>query len=252
MPTRTNHLPDPDYAAKSERVFGKPPDAPFLELYVPEEFRSMELLGQVLDAVWRLEREVIWARMAQLLHRDGVKGDLTEFGVYRGSSLQSLIEKFRPLGVIRRFYGFDSFQGLPPGDPEKDHAWFLAGGFQDGSKDAVRRRLQEAFGTIDNVELVEGWYSKTLPTMGDRIKEVAFARIDCDMYSSTVDVLNFLSGRLCDGAILYFDDWTHDASTGETKAFFEFAARETHRYKFERLLTVSDGALAVRVRLHKP
>jgi hypothetical protein len=112
--------------------------------------------------------------------------------------------------------------------------------------------LQEAFGTIDNVELVEGWYSKTLPTMGDRIKEVAFARIDCDMYSSTVDVLNFLSGRLCDGAILYFDDWTHDASTGETKAFFEFAARETHRYKFERLLTVSDGALAVRVRLHKP
>jgi hypothetical protein len=72
--------------------------------------------------------------------------------------------------------------------------------------------------------------------------------VDCDLYSSTADVFNFLPGRLVDGSIIYFDDWTHEVGTGEPKAFFEFAEREASRYKFERLLTVSDGALAVRVR----
>ena len=102
-------------------------------------------------------------------------------------------------------------------------------------------------GTLDDIELVEGWFSDTLPTVQDKITRVAFARVDCDLYRSTTDALTFLSGRLVDGAIIYFDDWTHDARTGETKAFFEFAEREASRYKFERLITVSDGAVAVQV-----
>jgi hypothetical protein len=36
---------------------------------------------------------------------------------------------------------------------------------------------------------------------------VSIAHIDCDLYSSALDCLNFLDGRLADGAILLFDDW---------------------------------------------
>ena len=106
--------------------------------------------------------------------------------------------------------------------------------------------LQQRLGSLENVELVQV-VSETLPAVSDQIKHVAFARIDCDLYSSSKDVFAFLSGRLVDGAIIYFDDWTHQADTGETKAFFEFSAREAGRYAFEHILTVSDGAVAVRV-----
>ena len=120
------------------------------------------------------------------------------------------------------------------------------------------RQCQTAFGAAPEKPYLElfiperfrtaGWFSETLPAVRDRISQVAFARVDCDLYSSTVDVFDFLSDRLVNGAIVYFDDWTHEAGTGESKAFFEFAERNSDKYAFERLLTVSDGAMAVRVR----
>jgi hypothetical protein len=97
-----------------------------------------------------------------------------------------------------------------------------------------------------NIELVEGWFSDTLPEYRERIRKIAFIRIDCDLYQSTVDVLDFAFGRLVNGAILYFDDWTHDHRTGETRAFFEFAEKNVSRYRFEKVVTVSDGGFAVR------
>ena len=187
--------------------------------------------------------------MAELLQKDGVKGDLVEFGVFGGGSFRRHIEIFRPTGVIGRYYGFDSFKGLPKPSFQFDVPYFWhEGAFSNTSKEGVLAYLQ-GLGDLSDVELVEGWFSDTIPTVQDRITRIAFVRVDCDLYTSTVDVFNFLPGRLVDGAIIYFDDWTHEHGTGEPKAFFEFAEREASRYAFERLLTVSDGALAVRVRL---
>ena len=79
------------------------------------------------------------------------------------------------------------------------------------------RYLADNLGSLDDIELVEGWFSETLPAVRDRISQVAFARVDCDLYSSTVDVFDFLSDRLVNGAIVYFDDWTHEAGTASRK-----------------------------------
>ena len=108
--------------------------------------------------------------------------------------------------------------------------------------------MAEGLGGLDQIELVEGWFGKTLPAVRDRISRIAFVRVDCDLYSSTCDVFTFLSDRLVDGAIIYFDDWTHEATTGESGAFFEFAECHVNRFNFENLVTVSDGALAVLVK----
>jgi len=252
VPTRSTYLMDPRYVERCQRVFGVAPDKPRLELYIPEQFGTTDLLNGVYGPIWRLEYDVVWPLMAETLRRDGVSGDLVEFGVFGGGSFRRLIEIFRPLGIIDRFYGFDGFKGLPKPDTERDHPMFWdEGAFANTSRAAVEQYLIQSLGHLNDVELVEGWFSDTLPTMLERISRVAYARVDCDMYSSTVDVFAFLTGRLVDGSIIYFDDWTHDASTGETGAFFEFAEREAARYRFERMLTVSDGALAVRVRLAK-
>jgi Macrocin-O-methyltransferase (TylF) len=249
MPTRTKYLLDPEYAHRYQRAFGVPPERPFFELFIPEQFRKKNLLQATQSPIWRLERDVIWPQMANLLQRDRITGDLVEFGVYGGGSFRRLIEIFRPLGVINRYYGFDSFLGLPKSEIERDHPLFWNEGlFADTSKEKVLRYLADGLGTLDQIELVEGWFSKTLPAMRDRISRIAFVRVDCDLYSSTCDVFTFLSDRLVDGAIIYFDDWTHEATTGESCAFFEFAESHANRFRFEHLLTVSDGALAVRVK----
>jgi len=249
MPTRTNYLMDPEYVQRCQSAFAVLPDKPFFELFIPEQFQTTELLHAIQSPIWRLEHDVIWPHMAYLLQQDGIRGDLVEFGVFGGGSLRRLIEIFRPLSVINHYYGFDSFKGLPKPDVERDHPYFWhEGGFADTSKEGVLRYLADALGSLNQIELIEGWFSETLPAMRDRISQIAFVRVDCDLYSSTSDVFAFLPGRLVDGAIIYFDDWTHEATTGEARAFFEFAEREANRYAFERLLTVSDGALAVRVR----
>lgn len=252
MPTRAHYLTDPEYDACCRRVFGAGPDTPCFELYIPRQYRTPDLLQAVQMPIWLLENNVIWPLMAEMLRADGVRGAFLEFGVYTGHSLRRHVEIFRPTGVITRFFGFDSFKGLPAVDAVDDvpNLWHQ-GQFAHTSRDGVLRTLQEALGHTDDIELVEGWFNETLPGLAVRIPKVAFVRIDCDLYRSTQDVFEFVADCLVDGAILYFDDWSHDATTGETKAFFEFADREAGRYVFERLLTVSDGALAVRVR-HRP
>lgn len=250
MPTRAHYPMNAAYVAKSQAVFGQPPDKPLFELFIPEEFRTTELVHAIQAPLWRLETDVIWPRLAELLRHDGVSGDFVEFGVYSGGSLCRMVEVLRPANMIGRFYGFDSFQGMPKVDSfSRFPSYWHEGAFADTSKEQVLRYLTSRLGHVDDVELVEGWFSESIPTVRDRITSVAFARVDCDLYSSTVDVFDFLAGRLVDGAIVYFDDWTHDASSGETKAFFEFAEREASRYTFQRLFTVSEGAMVVRVKM---
>ena len=60
------------------------------------------------------------------------------------------------------------------------------------------------------------------------MKPVMLALIDCDLYSSTVSVLDFLDNLLQDGSILMFDDWNcfgKSDERGERRAFREFLAR---------------------------
>jgi hypothetical protein len=247
MPTRKGYISDPEYVQACESVFGAPPDEPFFELFLPSEYRDRKLLLDVKRPIWTLEADVIWPKIASMLAGEGARGDLLEFGVYNGTSLRRLVEIFRPLGIIDRFYGFDSFEGLPPPDPTWD-VGFTAGLFSDTSVEAVDTYLRQSLGEISDVELIKGWFDVSLQLMKDRIKSIAFVRVDCDLYRSTSDMFDFLSGRLVNGAILYFDDWTHDHKIGETRAFFEFAKRQRDVYRFERILTVAVGAVAVRVR----
>lgn len=251
MPTRGTYVFDVDYATRHDRTLGALPKGPAIEIYLPDSAPS-ELKTKIMKPVWEYEAAVVWTLMAETLSRDGVRGDLLEFGVYTGFSLSRHVEIFRPHGIIRRFYGFDSFKGLPKFEDGNDiPGWWYEGQFSDTSKEKVEAYLASYLGRLDDVELVEGWFSETLAAKAQEIQRIAFIRVDCDLYDSTVDVFRFAEGRLEDGAILYFDDWTHEVN-GETKAFFEFAEATSGLYRFEKLLAVSDGAFAVRVRLREP
>jgi hypothetical protein len=76
--------------------------------------------------------------------------------------------------------------------------------------------------------LIEGFFSDSLTDESKRshnFRPVDVALIDCDLYSSTQEVLNWLNEYVRDGSILLFDDWYSygtDESLGQQKAFSEY------------------------------
>ncbi len=125
-----------------------------------------------------------------------------------------------------RFFGFDSFQGLPPLTGVDKTTEFSEGQFACALGD-VRAKLD---GKVDwsRVHLVEGWFEDSLTQeLKDRLRPapVAVTLIDCDLYGSTLSVLAFLEDLLQEGSMLLFDDWDcfgRQDHMGERRAFREF------------------------------
>jgi hypothetical protein len=60
---------DPEYVRRYQAAFGAAPEKPYLEFFIPERFRTAELLYAIYGPIWRLEHDVIWPDMARLLRR---------------------------------------------------------------------------------------------------------------------------------------------------------------------------------------
>jgi O-methyltransferase len=141
--------------------------------------------------------------------REGVPGDLIETGVWRGGSVIFMRAALEAYGdPSRRVWVADSFRGLPPPDPRyAADAGDVHHGFESlaVSLDVVRANF-ERYGMLDErVRFLEGWFKDTLPTAP--IERLAIARLDGDMYESTMDALRALYPKLSAGGYLIVDDY---------------------------------------------
>lgn len=164
-------------------------------------------------------------------------GDYYEFGLFRGYTFLCAYQACRELNLEKtRFYGFDSFQGLPPVEGiDKGEGEFFEGQFAC-SKEKVLNNLTKHGMDLSRTVLIEGFYD-TILTEELRschpFKRVAVALFDCDLYSSTQDALNWLAPFLADDSILLFDDWYSfgdNKELGQQKAFEEFLQKAVRFY----------------------
>jgi O-methyltransferase len=142
---------------------------------------------------------------------EDVPGDLIETGVLRGGCSILMRAVLKAHGVTdRRVWLADSFEGLPPPDPEKYPAdagatWHLFLGGDVGVAE-VRRNF-ERYGLLDDqVCFLKGWFKDTLPTAP--LGQLALIRLDGDLYESTMDALVPLYPRLSVGGYLIIDDYS--------------------------------------------
>jgi O-methyltransferase len=171
-----------------------------------------------------------------------VSGDYVEFGSWGCNTLQHAFHASQQLGRTRHMWAFDSFQGLPDmGEPRDRHPGLNLGGAGQGSVDAFYATC-DGFGVPrDAYTAVEGFFQDTLPALGTagEPRDIGLAYIDCNLYSSTVAVFDFLGPRLKPGMIVGFDDyylWTTDSGTsGEREALNEFleAHPQWHFHRFK-------------------
>ncbi len=139
--------------------------------------------------------------------RRSIPGLVMEFGVATGKTINRIAAAFPE----DRVYGFDSFEGLP----EPWRADYQKGYFARENLPQVR----------ENVELIVGWFNETLPGfLASREGDVSFLHIDCDLYSSTMTVLDLLAERIKPGTVILFDEYFNYPGwrNHEHKAFREF------------------------------
>lgn len=157
-----------------------------------------------------------------------------EFGVLNGSSMVEAWGMLR--GLLTHLYGFDSFAGLPQLSKEDSASRALMPAFDEGNFRSMSRErvLETILATTHGLDpsivtLKEGFYDATLPSFD--IGQLAnkgpclVAHVDCDLYSSSLDVFRFLDRVATTGTWLLLDDyWCYRGSPkhGQRRAFEEW------------------------------
>jgi len=141
----------------------------------------------------------------------GVPGDFIETGVWRGGACVFARGIFAAYGETdRTVWVADSFEGLPPPDVTRYPA-DRGSSFHEFGQLAIDvgtvRATFERYGLLDDqVRFLKGWFKDTLPTAP--IEQLAVARLDGDMYESTMDALTSLYPKLSVGGYLIIDDYS--------------------------------------------
>ena len=179
--------------------------------------RTYDFIESEMDgAIFMLDQFALIDELSDEIN--ALEGQILDLGVYKGASTRRLARTF-PDQVI---HGFDSFEGLP-------EAWSHV---PKGTFGDMRGTLPDM---PENVALYKGWFSDTLPVLRGEYHnpKISLLRVDCDIYSSTVDIFDAVGDMIHPNAIIVFDEligyygWEHH----EHKAFSEFV--ESTGLKFE-------------------
>ena len=155
-----------------------------------------------------------------------VKGDIVEFGVWRGATIKKIAAVMKDAGFDKRLYACDSFEGFGENVITKEDTTFFRSENRLKKKfttaDDVPERLNEFFEhySLDGF-CIKGFFDQSLK-MIDNDATFCFAHIDCDAYSSHFDCLEYVYPRITAGGCIVFDDYNAKKWPGATKAIDEF------------------------------
>ena len=136
-----------------------------------------------------------------------VEGEYFEFGVYEGRAMIAAYQNALRTNRRFHFFAFDSFEGLPSSGEGGDK-------FPEGkyacSQDRFLQNLHNAGVDRSLVTCISGFFDKSLTAeLQEQLTghKAAIVWVDCDLYESTVPVLEFIVPFLQTGTIICFDDW---------------------------------------------
>lgn len=125
--------------------------------------------------------------------------DYLEFGVFEGNSLRHWSSLNQ--SPASRFYGFDSFEGLP----EEWKRFDRKIGPSHFDVNGVLPDIDD-----DRISYVPGWFQESVDGFLETFtpKHQMVVHVDADLYSSTLYVLTRLNALLVPGTIVIFDEFS--------------------------------------------
>ena len=140
-----------------------------------------------------------------------VTGDVIECGTWKGGSAVNLSLVCKIVG--RKLIIYDSFEGLPEGEPGDRQAKGYKKGDFCGTLEEVRKNI-ERYGAIQCCVLIKGWFEDTLVRLN---APVLLAFIDVDLESSLDTCVRCIWPNLTDGGYIFIDEFI---STDYCSLFF--------------------------------
>lgn len=179
-----------DMLVTFDRNMGFFQDAAFMDAFKAEASNQQEI-----SLIWRLHVLCWCAKTA--LRRDG---DFVECGVYRGfsSAVAARYLDFAKTG--RRWYLYDTFQGIPEAQLNIGHTNPEAYRTPNLYEDCVNR-----FAPYSNIEVICGRVPEVLAT--GSTGKIAFLHLDMNSADAEDAALRFYYSRLSPGAMVLFDDY---------------------------------------------
>jgi len=209
-----------------------------------KEFRHPAISPINLHNNFALQARLDFFNAAQyFLQTNRIDGVYLEFGCHEANTFRMALNTlgaYNKPNKVSHFYAFDSFAGMPePTLIDKQLIW------QKGMNFTTEQEFKKlCYLDIHRMTIVPGFFENSLNKFNLRPGEkVACVYIDCDYYSSTVEVLSFLTPLLSHGMIIAFDDWDcyfADNQRGQRKAFFEWT-QTINNFKFEPFFRIMSG-----------
>ncbi|KAJ8609612.1 hypothetical protein CTAYLR_006268 [Chrysophaeum taylorii] len=170
---------------------------------------------------------------------DCASRDIYEFGVYTGRSMRAIATTLNASQTpFRRMWGFDSFAGLPEESENTTRSevaqdMWHAGDYSVAEVFGMHSYRQVKTKVLDLVSdsracLVRGFFNESLtPALADMMRPALFVDIDCDLYVSAFQALNWLFRfRLVEpGTVFYYDDMITGGPGGEIRAHNEIVRK---------------------------
>lgn len=194
--------------------------------------------------------EVLWS---EIVNHINFNDNMTflEFGVASGNTMVAMLNNLVKINKIPKLVvGFDSFEGLPQEEPGtiRPIEWYKgAFNLQDEMKNNFKitdkpNNFQEAIQKLETrfkdydfpIKFIKGFYDSSLTNNiveQFQIQPACFVHIDCDMYISTKQALDFLARNdlFAKDCLIRYDDWVINGipefSAGESKAHLEICTQ---------------------------
>jgi hypothetical protein len=149
-----------------------------------------------------------------------------EFGCHSARTFSAAARATKYLKMQdAQLYAFDSFEGLPE-TVKEDDGYFEAGTFFTPIESFLHLVKSQSGLSLKPENVIKGYYEDSLTSeIQSKMPKVGVVHIDVDLYSSTVEVLDFIKPLMVVGTVLVFDDWycfPPGSNMGERRALEEF------------------------------
>jgi hypothetical protein len=163
-----------------------------------------------------------------MTQRTSYNGSLYEFGVYQGDSLKLMCEYIRDNQNFwwtknPHVFGFDSFEGLiKEAEGVELFPQYVEGAYKLQSDDPIKYIKDKV--NYQNLDIIKGRFDQlTKNSCSKEMKPAILIHIDCDLYLSTYQALNWCAENklITKNTLVAFDEYISTKSNSGEKLAFE-------------------------------
>jgi O-methyltransferase len=184
------------------------------KITVPDNIKKHEkkILREFLSMIGEQRMDNIYYCVHNII-LDKIEGDFVETGVWKGGAclfMKKILQEYKDNNT--KIFVCDSFEGLPKIENVHDLKYEKLDNEIRGiwnnleiSEHEVLKNFENYNALDKNVIIVKGWFSETLPKL--ETEKISLLRLDGDLYTSTLESLNSLYGKLSVGGYCIIDDY---------------------------------------------